>query len=710
MRTRSLLQYVLPVALCGASLGMAALLNGGLEDGPTIQAFVEGDPQHVAALEQGRVQEVLVTSGQLVVPGQLLVKLDATLLEAELEVLRAEESAMLSQIRSSLTEAQRQQVMDRRTLLQSVDQARVELSQAEAALASATARWEILRTERARLQKLVQEKLATADELTQVELDFSEVDKTLQDQPRHIELLRTRVQELTRLSDAVPAGYASAASHPLEGALEVLRRRIQLLETRREGYLLRAPVAAQVGQVQRRAGEVVQSGESILTLVPQKLSQAVACVGERDALQVKVGDTATLWERGSSRVIKAQAVALGPLVEELPLRCRRSHAVPVWGRMVTLSLGASTSLLAGTAFDVSFDPLESRVGASSLPPPSSVGAEGARVSGLQLNTAELGLGTVQAETLGVTPSTQPQLMGLEGLDLRRFNLEPSGVVWMASLGRYVVISDDPGAQKGAKHLPVLFLMDAQGKIDAQPIPVEGVRTLNDLEGIAVSPQQRLYVCSSLSLNKDGELKADRGLLLALERVGNRLQVVGQVSLRSMLEGLSPAQQVALGLENGLEGLNVEGLTWHENSLYLGLKAPLAAGEALIWKLEHPDTLLEQGRLDGAGLSLWARVKLEAQVDDAPVPAGIAELLFAADGSLLLSATPTVNRPGKTSGTLWKVSAEALQDRSKRLQAARVHTFEGYKPEGLSLSAHPGRLTVVFDTGGTSPAWQDMLWP
>lgn len=707
---RSLLHVVMPVALCAASLGVAALLNGGLADAPTIQAFVEGEPQHVAALEQGRVDELLVTPGQLVEPGQLLVKLDTSLLDAELDVLRAEEDALLSQIRSSLTEAQRQQVMDRRTLLQSVDQARVELSQAEAALASATARWEILRAERSRLQKLIQEKLATADALTEVELSFSEVDKILQDQPRHIELLRTRVQELTRLSDAVPSGYVSAATHPLEGQLEVIRRRIQLLETRRSFYLLKAPVTALVSTLQRRPGEVVQSGETILTLVPQQLTQAVACVGEREALQVKVGDLATLWERGSARVLKAKAVALGPLVEELPLRCRRSHAVPVWGRMVTLSLGASTSLLAGTAFDVTFDHQKADGKNPLLPAPAQLDAVGARVAGLQLDPESLGLGQAQASPLAPDASALPQLIGLQGLDLTRFNLEPSGVVWMPSLGRYLVISDDPGAQKGAKHLPVLFALDAHGTLDAEPWPVEGVSTLNDLEGITAASPQRLYAVSSLSTHKDGAQKEDRGRLLALEVSGQKLTVVGQAALRTLLEGLSPTQQQALGLEAGLAGLNLEGLTWHEGHLYLGLKAPLAQGHALIWQVAQPEKLVAGGSLEQAGLSLWARVKLEATVDGLPVAAGIAELLFAPDGSLLLSATPSVNQAGKTSGTLWKVSSERLNDRSKPLAAVKVHTFEGYKPEGLSFSANPGRLTVVFDTGGPAPTWQELVWP
>jgi hypothetical protein len=143
------------------------------------------------------------------------------------------------------------------------------------------------------------------------------------------------------------------------------------------------------------------------------------------------------------------------------------------------------------------------------------------------------------------------------------------------------------------------------------------------------------------------------------------------------------------------------MTARGGSLFLGLKAPLdASGRALVWKLDDPERLLAGGALAPGQLALWARVPLEADRDGRAVPGGIAELLFAGDGALLVSATPSRGDGVVDSGRLYRVATPA----PGILAPALVRVFAGLKPEGLALD-HTGRgLVVVFDRGDATPLW------
>src|SRR2546423_864137 len=58
------------------------------------------------------------------------------------------------------------------------------------------------------------------------------------------------------------------------------------------------------------------------------------------------------------------------------------------------------------------------------------------------------------------------------------NPEPSAVIWSAQLQRYLVVSDDTGLrERGTYHAPWLFTMNAKGELDAEPLRIEGIESL-----------------------------------------------------------------------------------------------------------------------------------------------------------------------------------------------------------------------------------------
>jgi hypothetical protein len=145
-------------------------------------------------------------------------------------------------------------------------------------------------------------------------------------------------------------------------------------------------------------------------------------------------------------------------------------------------------------------------------------------------------------------------------------------------------------------------------------------------------------------------------------------------------------------------LDIEGLAWKDEDLYLGVKAPLRAGKAVILRLAGADSLLS-GKGPGAGkspaapaVSIWKELDLRDARTGAAC--GISELLMR-DGATYLLSTGKAPQGGHA-GSLWKLGngAEA---------PALARDFGGERPEGLAFDAAGESLYVAFDNGSRGPS-------
>ncbi len=73
---------------------------------------------------------------------------------------------------------------------------------------------------------------------------------------------------------------------------------------------------------------------------------------------------------------------------------------------------------------------------------------------------------------------------------------------------------------------------------------------------------------------------------------------------------------------------------------------------------------------------------------------------------MLASTSSSVEGNLESGRLWHVKQPAPGSLSPRL----VRTFQGLKPEGLSLAPTSGKLTIAFDAGSAVPSWLEIPWP
>jgi len=671
-----------PWATFLVSLGVAGLLYHGGSERSHIKGFVQGEEIAIAPLQLGRIVSVGVESGQPVRAGQVVAMLDASTIDNEIMILEAERTEIEARITAEKTAVERDHRNDARRLDNDVEQLRLALTKEEEAFFRAKAEMTALEEERRRLRQLVSDHFATTDDLARLDVRYAAIEKEVQDKPRTIRLLREQLRSAERRRDvgAGDSDIVGVAVQPLVLQLEVIEKRLERLHQDRLSLALRAPADGNVTIVHKRSGEVIAEGEPVVSVECTPGAQIVACLPEAEALSVDTGDRARLWSLQSrgSKELSGKVIALSPRVEELPVRCRRTPTQPEWGRNAVILLDDPVDLIPGQPFDVLFE--RRREGTGS--------------------------GTAIAQS-PLPGEDDPQSMEVPEELVKLSRLEPSGILWQKNLLRYLLVSDDTGYPNDNDHAPWIFTMTVDGKVEPYPLPLTGIDEVNDLESIAPGEGGAIYMLSSQSHSKRGRRLPSRTAFLKVVPNGSGYRVAGEAHLAELLDVAGPKYWERLGIPDGTRDLNIEGMTYHQGALLLGLKSPLSAdGLALIWRLENPDSLFEPGGLDRAGLSLWAQVDLDARQDNTLVPRGVSELLSLPDGSLLITSTVSKRTGEIESGYLWSVS----EAQPGLLSARLVRTFPGLKPEGISLSPIPGRIVIAFDADDNRPYWIELSWP
>ncbi|MDC3960287.1 biotin/lipoyl-binding protein [Polyangium jinanense] len=663
-RMQAALQRFAPGICLVGTLGAAAGLHFGGGAHGHVVGFAEATPEAIAPTEIAKVAAVHVRVGDEVTPGQIVAELDTSAIDAEIAVAEAEKTRLEADVRAAEAEMLQKLDADLASLEREAAKQREEHLQV-------TAEAKVLDGEMARVKQLVEDRQVVFEELAKVDLQRAAAAALAAEKPRTLKLLAKQIQTAEARRKAAKQ-EDSATAEKLAADVRFAERTIELLKQRRAGYALRATRRGRVATVLKQPGEVAVAGDPVLNIVSGG-ARVVTCVPERVSLGLREGDGAKLWIRGqASGPLQGKTIALGPLVAELPMRCWNSPKVPMWGREITVELDAPLDVVAGQAFDVVFEP-------SSAPPAS--GAPPAITNSLPAS---------------VLPIKLPDVLA------KRTRFEPSGVLSREAEGRYLVVSDDTG-QKDTEGVPWVFGMSKDGAIEPEPLQVDGIDELSDVEAIAVGDAGEIYLLSSQSYSKRGKRKPARTALLRLRKEGRGFRVDGEAHIAELLDA-DPAQAAALGLPNGTRALDIEGLAYRGGSLYFGLKAPLdAQGNAMIWQVTAPSALFASKPLANAGASLWARVRVDVEFAGKPTPGGISDLLFLPDGSLAISSTPST--ADGDAGALWRIEAPA----SGALTPVLVKRFPGLKPEGITPSLSAGKLMVVFDTGSSVPSFEEVPW-
>lgn len=240
----------------------------------------------------GRVEEVLVSEGQTVAPGDVLVRLDAVQQECDLVAAEAELAAAEAELDKLVNGARAE-----------------ERREADADVDALAAQLESIRQRRVRISNLRDKGAATAQELD----DLNGEVKTLEAQ---IESARAR-------RDLLSAPARNEDLRLARARVKKARARLEAVANEGQRALLRAPCAAQVLRVNVQVGELTgpDSSEPPLILADASRLYVRAYVDEFDAPRVASGMPARVAADGLPEfAARGRVVRLAPRMTQKPLR------------------------------------------------------------------------------------------------------------------------------------------------------------------------------------------------------------------------------------------------------------------------------------------------------------------------------------------------------------------------------------------------------
>ncbi|MBL8238766.1 MAG: biotin/lipoyl-binding protein [Bryobacterales bacterium] len=335
-----------------------ARADAGVADAP---AQLMASEFRVAAADTGRITEVRVKPGQRVRTGDVLARLETTLVEREIAVAEARLRQLAAEPAATSAALESDGYSSERSFQSDVDTAAGHLEAARTSQAAHAAELKTLREEIGRQRQLVSDGLTRADRVEQLELQARNLSELAAAWPARLDTLAAQLQAAqARLREWRTQHKASTAPvardarlRPLRDRIAEQRQAIELLRARAASATIVAPADGAVAAVLAQTGDVAHSGVPILLLHGTGPRVLVAYVNERARLAP--GAKALVRRRTVERdEIAAEVRRVSDSVVQLPPRFWLLPTMPQWGREVYLDVPPAANLDAGEAFDVKF--------------------------------------------------------------------------------------------------------------------------------------------------------------------------------------------------------------------------------------------------------------------------------------------------------------------------------------------------------------------
>ncbi len=299
--------------------------------------------------------------------GQVLARLDDREVQAQLRALRGELAQTESQVRATAAELQRDaaretydRLTDLRRLALDVEQLELNLLDRQATLQ--TERIDLLRAqaELRATQAAFERGVETDYTLTTLRLVRDEaaervegLERALEQARQQLQTTRERLNEYSQTEQEQLAVDSVLA--PLRQAIDVQRARVEELEVRAEGLVVRSPMSGRVCAVHRLPGQAVRAGDVVLSVAAGRSQTVVAYLREGQRLDVQPGMPVTVRPRlGRHPGVPAEVARVGSHIEPIPVHQLRTPEALEWGLPVTILLPPGNTLTPGELVDLNF--------------------------------------------------------------------------------------------------------------------------------------------------------------------------------------------------------------------------------------------------------------------------------------------------------------------------------------------------------------------
>lgn len=493
-----------------------------------------------------------------------------------------------------------------------------------------------------------------------IELNQSELNSRLRLARSQMAKLQSEMKVRQHLNSIVSNSARVDLADPLAVDIEDLGQEIEYLELQKKNLYVFAEVDGIVGAVNFRKGEKVPAFTSVLTLSPASPSYVEGFVHENLQTKLEVGKTVSVvpLTRGHA-TLQGKIVSVGSRIILMPTRLMHFPNAQIWGREVVVEIPAKNGLLLGEKVQI-----KPKFELLSFP--------------IAVAATETAAAAAVRE-----PEMAPQEMHMPAGLGRRYSFEPSGVLYLEDLKKYLIVSDDTDKKKS----PALFLADREGKVDDQALNISGLDKIADLESISQSGDS-IYILASQGRTKKGKEKSERSLLVEVKRSGLDLTAARSVELKPLLlkairSGTDKSLQALLKAADD-DDIEIESHFVDGGDLYLGFKEPvLKDGQTAIVLIKDVEALLKTKSLKSENVSLWKTL------DFAQNQAQRQRLsdLIKVKGRLYAATVCD----DETCGAVWR-----LLESQGTLKPELVRDFKGLKPEGVALDTKDNSLFVTFD--------------
>jgi len=287
--------------------------EGGHVEQVTDDAYVRGDVTPLSTKVAGIVQSVLVSDYQQVHKGELLVQLEDSDYQAQVEQASAAVEAAKAAIDNNLRQRELQDARIQRALA-GVDQAKAQIAAAQAGKEAVQAEVVRARSERKRQEGLYQTRSTTQQRLEQAVADEERLTAQFASREADLEQARTLLRSNELAAEAERRQKIVLESQEMQLVADERARAANLVVAQVNlGYTkISAPGDGSVGERQVRPGQLVSPGTQVIAFV-DRTRWVQANYKETQLTNVKVGDAAEIRiDKYPGKVIHGRVIEIAP--------------------------------------------------------------------------------------------------------------------------------------------------------------------------------------------------------------------------------------------------------------------------------------------------------------------------------------------------------------------------------------------------------------
>jgi HlyD family secretion protein len=330
-----------------------------------LTGVVDTVAEPIAPLETARLISIDVELGQSVKTGDVMARMDTTMIDAQLAV----DEARMLEAQGTIAGYQQNLLLLFRQFERTITDAQTQLATAKSDYERDTAELNELQKEQARRDGLLKKRLISEQEAAVMRPRIAALEKATYAYPSLVKLYETRLREAQKGCDDLRTNLRVEAGEDITIAIErKMSARLNILEAGRakskiqlENYTLRAGRDGVVSMISSEPGDVINAGEQILRIVAHRSDRVVGFLPEIYVADLRVGQSAAVRRQTARVVFPVTVEAIGPEVRALPGRVSPIRGQSIRGRRIVFQFTGDHDLIPGETVVIR------RPGASKVP-------------------------------------------------------------------------------------------------------------------------------------------------------------------------------------------------------------------------------------------------------------------------------------------------------------------------------------------------------